>query len=54
MKKVPVNIRKFSKDTTISVKLIVTKEFKVRMLIVKGLIKLIGLVLGCSFAVKEN
>lgn len=51
-KETELPIKKFDKTSTLNVKIKITKQFKVRMWIVKQLLKLTGFVLGCCCEVK--
>ena len=49
-----VNIRKLNNRSSMTVTLITTREFKIRIFIATALIKIAGLVLGCGIRVKEQ
>lgn len=53
MKPEIVNLKKFNKDTTLTVTLKITKQFKLRILVALKLIHIATWVLGCGLKIKQ-
>ena len=49
-----INLRRLDSNHTMTIKVNVTKEFRLRMAIAKGLLILASKVIGCSYKIEEG
>ena len=54
MAKAEVDIKKFTKDHTLNVKVNFTKQFRFRVIAAIYLVKMAALILGCNINIEES